>query len=452
MQAGERDLGRAGQVEVVGLERVDVRALGREEAGAVHRLLAHEHRRQHRHVAVRDGAVEREAVEREREQRRVADQVAEARAGEPRARAPSRSGRPRCARGRRASGRRRGAAPRRPRRCRRRAPTGRAGSAPDVEQRVALGLGGGELLLGRAQLLLHAVQLLELLRASACPSASAGRAARRPAGRARASARRRRAARRTRSAAPLRASAARKRVGVGACCAEVDHRAESKVPARRLEHLRDALLGRGRADPVGHRLHPLVRVLDRDAVAGPLDQLDVVLAVAERDRLLAREAEMLGRGSRGPSPSSRPRVANSRKYGSDFVMCIRAAEALAHPHAEPVELDRVADADELRRRLGQPRARGRRPRGRSRCWKSAYASASGVIARDVELVADVDVRLVALGLDRRDRLRASSSSIGTCRSQRPVGVGDDRALVADDRIVEARPARARGAATAPSGR
>ena len=63
---------------------VDVRALGREEAGAVHRLLADEHRRQHRRVAVLHRGVEREAVEREREQRRVADQVAEARAGEPR--------------------------------------------------------------------------------------------------------------------------------------------------------------------------------------------------------------------------------------------------------------------------------------------------------------------------------------------------------------------------------
>ena len=54
--------------------------VGREEAGAVHRLLADEHRRQHRHVPLRDDAVERPAVERELEQRHVADPVDEARA------------------------------------------------------------------------------------------------------------------------------------------------------------------------------------------------------------------------------------------------------------------------------------------------------------------------------------------------------------------------------------
>ena len=53
----------------------------------------------------------------------------------------------------------------------------------------------------------------------------------------------------------------------------------------RLDHLRHALLVDRRADEVGDREHPLVRVLDRDAVAGPLEQLDVVLAVAEGDRL-----------------------------------------------------------------------------------------------------------------------------------------------------------------------
>ena len=149
MEPGERDLGGAGEVEVVGLERVDVRPVGREEAGAVHRLLAHEHGRQHRRVPVRDRAVEREAVERHRDERRVADEVAEARAREPR--------RPLHleaadlgvlgAVGRRiadapqllgvlvgvAVGRRR---------------VGRVRHLD--EQRVALGLGGGELLLGGA--------------------------------------------------------------------------------------------------------------------------------------------------------------------------------------------------------------------------------------------------------------------------------------------------------------
>ena len=81
VQPREPDLRGAGQIEVVALDRVDVRALGREEARAVHRLLAHEHRRQHRREAFLDEPVEREAVVREREQCGVADPVAEARAG-----------------------------------------------------------------------------------------------------------------------------------------------------------------------------------------------------------------------------------------------------------------------------------------------------------------------------------------------------------------------------------
>src|SRR4029079_8012253 len=64
---------------------VDLEALGRKEAGAVHRLFAHEHGRDHGREAGRDRAVERPAVERERQARGVADDVAEPRAGEPRA-------------------------------------------------------------------------------------------------------------------------------------------------------------------------------------------------------------------------------------------------------------------------------------------------------------------------------------------------------------------------------
>ena len=41
-------LGRAGEVELVALDPVDVDLLGREEAGAVHRVLADEHGREHR--------------------------------------------------------------------------------------------------------------------------------------------------------------------------------------------------------------------------------------------------------------------------------------------------------------------------------------------------------------------------------------------------------------------
>ena len=38
VDAGQRDLGRTGQVQVVVLQVVEIRLLGRQEAGAVHRL------------------------------------------------------------------------------------------------------------------------------------------------------------------------------------------------------------------------------------------------------------------------------------------------------------------------------------------------------------------------------------------------------------------------------
>ena len=46
------------------------------------------------------------------------------------------------------------------------------------------------------------------------------------------------------------------------------------------------LLGGRGADPVGDRERARVRVRDRDAEAGPLEKLDVVLAVAEGDGAL----------------------------------------------------------------------------------------------------------------------------------------------------------------------
>ena len=166
MQAGERDLRGAGQVEVVAGERVDVRALGREEAGAGHRLLAHEHGREHGREAVLRQMVERGAVEREREQRGVADRVAEARAGDPRGalhvEAADLGVLPRLRELRRLA---------RARdldrvllaRCRpARDSCGGFGTCASSSSRAASA--AAYLLLGRAQLLLHLLQLGELLR------------------------------------------------------------------------------------------------------------------------------------------------------------------------------------------------------------------------------------------------------------------------------------------------
>ena len=80
MHRREPHLCRARQVELVALDLVDVHLVGRQEAGAVHRLLAHEHGRQHDGEALLHEPVERVAVERELEESEVADAVREARA------------------------------------------------------------------------------------------------------------------------------------------------------------------------------------------------------------------------------------------------------------------------------------------------------------------------------------------------------------------------------------
>src|SRR6266545_2758166 len=82
VHADQRDLGGADEVEPVLGHRVVVALVGREEAGAVHRLLAHEHRRDHRREPFGDEPLECKSVEREREQRRVAGEETEARTGE----------------------------------------------------------------------------------------------------------------------------------------------------------------------------------------------------------------------------------------------------------------------------------------------------------------------------------------------------------------------------------
>ena len=164
MQARQRDLRGAGEVQAVRLDLVDVRLVGGERAGPDQRLLAHEHGREDGHEPLLGQPVERQAVEREREPRRVAEPVPEARAGHAscalhveaadldvlagiveRARLAHTADLLHVVLGR---------------------AVGHVGARkvrdPQGEP-VALGLGGGELLLGRLQLLLHLLQLLQLL-------------------------------------------------------------------------------------------------------------------------------------------------------------------------------------------------------------------------------------------------------------------------------------------------
>ena len=93
------------------------------------------------------------------------------------------------------------------------------------------------------------------------------------------------------------------------------------------------------------------------------------------------------------------------------------------------------------RRASSGRGRARRraaPTGWSvRCWKSAYAPRLRGHLGDVELVVDVAVEVEALGLDGVDRLaRERERDRDVAQELAGTRVGDDGALVADDRIVE----------------
>ena len=83
MQRGQRHLGGAGEEELVLGDLVDLVAVAGQEAGPVERLLAHQHRRHDRLVALGAEQLERVADERELEHHQVAHQVGEARAGGP---------------------------------------------------------------------------------------------------------------------------------------------------------------------------------------------------------------------------------------------------------------------------------------------------------------------------------------------------------------------------------
>ena len=86
MQRGQRHLARADQVELVVGHAVDLLLGVGQEAGAVQRLLAHQHRRHHRHEALLLEQREHPLHERQLEAHERALEVDEARAGHARAR------------------------------------------------------------------------------------------------------------------------------------------------------------------------------------------------------------------------------------------------------------------------------------------------------------------------------------------------------------------------------
>ena len=170
VNARQRHLGRSGEVEVVLLQVVEVRLLGRQEAGAVHGLLLHHDRRQHEQEAPRGELVDHVAVQRHLGERDVPDPVGEPGAGQPRA-----AGHVDPA-ARRAELR---GVPRREPELRLLAPgpdelrvllvhavrRGRVGQVRDPRQQVVAHLGGlGQLVLRLIELIAQLPELLDLLR------------------------------------------------------------------------------------------------------------------------------------------------------------------------------------------------------------------------------------------------------------------------------------------------
>ena len=82
-ERGERDLRGADEVQLVLGRHVDVHLVRRQEPGPVHRLLADQHRRDHRHEPVGREHVHRVTDERELDVHDVAEQVDEPRAARP---------------------------------------------------------------------------------------------------------------------------------------------------------------------------------------------------------------------------------------------------------------------------------------------------------------------------------------------------------------------------------
>ena len=336
--------------------------VGREEARAVHRLLAHEHRRQHRRVALLRVRGEREAVERDREERRVADAIAEARAREPRAalhlEPAVRVGELEWSRG--SSRARRIAddlhldgvlvrvAVRRP----------RSGGFGTRSSSVAPLRRGRELLLGGCSSSLTRVSSSSCsgvgLPFSFCAprsSSTRGSSARQRSSAASSSSKT--------SAAPLRASAARKASG------------SSRAARRSIIAVESRSASSTWATP-------------SSSAGGQTQSATAFTRACAFSTAMPKPAHSTSSTSFSPSPNAivcsrvKPRCAARKSSPEPFVTPGRreleevrqrlrdveaVAEALLHPRPRAVERVRVADADELRRRLGRASRAGRRPRG-----------------------------------------------------------------------------------------
>ena len=266
-----------------------------------------------------------------------------------------------------------------------------------VEQLLAPRLGGRQLLLERLQLLLHPFELARAAPASAFPSPSAPRAApRRAAARSRTAASASSSSSNS-SAAPLRASAARSSSGSFACLAQVDHRAKNAsstcaTPSSSTEGQTKSATSFTRS----------CAFATATPYARPVDELDVVLAVAERDGALAREAKVL-REEVEPGRLRDVRRRELEEVRQRLRDVEAAVEARDHALLQPVEHLGIVDHDELRRRFVEPVEQVADGVQLEMLEVRVAASLRRDLG-DVELVVDVAVESEALVVDRGDRL------------------------------------------------
>ena len=211
-----------------------------------------------------------------------------------------------------------------------------------------------------------------------------------------------------RVAGPLAIERGAPGIGVAPGGADVDHERESRDG---FDDLRHALLVRRRADEVCEGAEALVSVCDRHAVAGPFEQLDVVLAVSNATVCSGEKPSRSARKS-SPEPLVTPLAENSRKIGSDFEMCRRLPNRSFILGWRMSRLVRVGDADELRGRPVEPGGKIA-DLGDAQLLERRVALGSRRELTDVELVVDVDVEHVPLRLDGVDGLARQREGNGS---------------------------------------
>ena len=147
-------------------------------------------------------------------------------------------------------------------------------------------------------------------------------------------------------------------------------------------------------------------------------------------------------------PLETPGWATSRKNGSDLAMNRRSPKLGAQLDLERVQQLRLADHHDLGGGLGQPRARGRRrhapPAWRGGRTRARTRSARRRTARRRRRRCSAGR---ACGRPRSPRARAAPASARAAATRRS-GIGDQRALVADQRRGHAELQRRRAATSA----